>query len=539
MQFLRWPLSLQVDVSRLILLISLGFTLFYNLAFFRNVYAVFGDSLGGLLFIGSLAVFLFAVTVLVLSLFCFRYITKPALIVVIMGAAVANNYMNSYNVVIDTTMLTNIMKTDSHEVMDLMSLELAIQMLLLGVLPAFLVYKTRIRWPSVGRELFNRVKLIGLALGLIIVSILPFTSHYTSFIREQKILRYYTNPATFLYSSFTYISSELADTGPINRAPIGLDAHNHPADTRRELVILVIGEAARADRFSLNGYARETNPLLAQEDIINLPNVTSCGTSTAYSLPCMFSLSDRGDFNLDEANHKENLLDVLTHAGANVLWRDNNSDSKGVTIAIPFEDFRAPDVNPSCDVECRDIGMLAGLPEYITSHDQGDIVIVMHQLGNHGPAYYKRYPDEFRKYLPVCETNQLENCTDDEIGNAYDNAILYTDWFLTQVIHFLQTYDNRFETALWYMADHGESLGENGLYLHGLPFMLAPDTQTHPASLMWFGASNPIDRDAMRARGSEPVSHDNYFHTVLGLTEVVTSVYKPELDLITRTQAKE
>ncbi len=525
--------SLQLDVSQLIVFTTLGFTLFYNLAFFRNAYAVYAGSVGGLLFLVSLAVFLFAVTLLLLSLLCYRYVTKPVLIAVILGAAAASNYMNSYNVVIDTTMLTNIAKTDSHEVADLMNLQLVLQMLLFGVLPAALVFKTRLRYAGFGKELVKRLKLIGLSLALVVLSIAPFTSWYTGFFREHKILRYYTNPATYLYSGFTFISEALADAESFVREPIGLDAQVRATDMSRELVILVVGEAARADRFSLNGYARETNPLLAQEGVISFSEATSCGTATAYSLPCMFSLSDRKDFSLHEANHRENLLDVLTHAGVNVQWRDNNSDSKGVTVAIPFEDMRAPDKNPACDTECRDVGMLAGLPEYIASHDKGDIVIVLHQLGNHGPAYYKRYPPEFEKFTPVCATTQLETCSDVEIGNTYDNAILYTDYFLTEVIHFLQTYDDRFETAMYYMSDHGESLGENGLYLHGLPFMLAPDVQKHVASVMWFGSSYRIDREELRKRAQEPMSHDNYFHTVLGLLEVRTDVYNPELDLIT------
>jgi lipid A ethanolaminephosphotransferase len=525
--------QLRIHISHLILLCALGFTLLYNLAFFHNSYAVYGNSPGGLLFMGSLAVFLFAVTLLLLSLLCFRFTTKPLLIAVIVGAAAASSYMNSYNVVIDTTMLTNIIKTDRHEVADLMSLQLLLQILVFGVLPGFLVYKTQIRCAGVGKEVLKRLQLIGLAVVLMVLSIAPFTSWYTGFFREQKILRYYSNPATFLYSGFSFISSALADSAPFVREAIGVDAHLPAADTSRELIILVVGEAARADRFTLNGYARQTNPLLAQEDVISFSQATSCATSTAYSLPCMFSLSDRKDFSLDEANHTENLLDVLTHSGANVLWRDNNSDSKGVTVAIPFEDWRAPDTNPVCDIECRDVGMLAGLPEYIANHDSGDIVIVMHQLGNHGPAYYKRYPAEFEKFTPVCATAQLETCTDLAIGNTYDNAILYTDYFLTQVIHFLQTYDDRFETAMYYMSDHGESLGENGLYLHGLPYTLAPDSQKHVASVMWFGSSYRIDRQALRARAEEPVSHDSYFHTVLGLMEVETSVYDPAMDLVT------
>jgi lipid A ethanolaminephosphotransferase len=246
----------------------------------------------------------------------------------------------------------------------------------------------------------------------------------------------------------------------------------------------------------------------------------------------MFSLSDRSDFNVDDARHTENVLDVLIHAGVHILWRDNNSDSKGVAEKVPFEDWRSPDINPVCDIECRDVGMLTGLPAYIDAQHGGDIVIVLHQMGTHGPAYYKRYPEAFEKFTPVCKTNQLENCTDAEIGNAYDNAILYTDYFLSQVIALLKAYDGKFETAMYYMSDHGESLGENGLYLHGLPYMLAPETQKHVASIMWFGASYEVNRQATIAKANDEISHDHYFHTVLSLMEIQTDVYDPGKSII-------
>lgn len=530
--------SPRLNLSQLILVSSLGFTLFYNFAFFRGVHAVYGGSAGGLLFIGSLAVFLFAITLLLLSLMCHRYVVKPVLIMTILGAAAASNYMDSYNIVIDTTMLTNIARTDVHEVADLLSPQLAVQMLLLGIFPSLLVYRTRLDFAGFGTEIARRLQLIAVAFVLAAVAIAPFTSWYTGFFREHKILRYYSNPATFLYSGFSFARTAMAGTDSGVRASLGLDAGIPAEDVTRELIILVVGEAARADRFSLNGYGRETNPLLARENVISFSQVSSCATATAYSLPCMFSLSDRGDFSLSEANHQENVLDVLTHAGVNVLWRDNNSDSKGVAVAIPFEDYRGTDVNPVCDVECRDVGMLAGLPEFIASHPEGDIVIVMHQLGNHGPAYYKRYPAEFEKFTPVCRSIQLEDCTDAEIGNTYDNAILYTDYFLSQLIQFLKGYDSQFETAMYYMSDHGESLGENGLYLHGLPYVFAPEAQKHVASVMWFGSSYRIDRAALTARAQEPVSHDNYFHTVLGLMEIRAACYRADMDLVAAHTAR-
>ena len=325
--------------------------------------------------------------------------------------------------------------------------------------------------------------------------------------------------------------NQFFNNGNVAVRAIGQDAKIRPGDADRELIILVVGEAARADRFSLNGYARETNPLLKKEDVINFSNMTSCGTSTAVSVPCMFSNLGRDGYSDKKARSTENLLDVLRHAGIHVLWRDNNSDAKGVASKVTYENFKDSNTNPICDIECRDEGMLSGLQDYITRQKTGDILIVLHQMGNHGPAYYKRYPASFERFKPVCKSSQLEQCTREEISNAYDNAILYTDYFLSKVIELLKHNTKNFETGMVYMSDHGESLGENNLYLHGLPFLMAPDTQKHVGALMWFGNNFHIDKNGLRAKSAKPYSHDNLFHTILGLMEVDTSVYEKKKDI--------
>jgi lipid A ethanolaminephosphotransferase len=526
---LRLP---ELDITRVLLMVSLLFTLAYNQAFFRNAAGIFADGSSGMAFMASLGLLLFAATLLLLSTLCIRYLTKPVLVAVILAAAAASTYMNAYNIVIDHTMITNVLKTDTREVADLLNPNLLVQIAVLGVLPALLVWRLPIRCTRFDREILKRLNLMGLALGLMLLAIAPFTAEYTSFFREHKLLRYYANPATPIYSLLRHAGDALATVDTGARQLLGLDARIPVTDTSRELVILVVGEAARADHFGLNGYERNTTPLLAGENIINFPYVTSCGTATAYSLPCMFDMTSQRDFDLDASKTRENVLDVLQHSGASVLWRDNNSDSKGVANAIAFEDFRTPETNPVCDVECRDVGMLHRLDDYIAAHASGDIVIVLHQMGNHGPAYFKRYPESFERFTPACQSNQLEGCSDAEIRNAYDNAILYTDWFLVQVIDFLKQHDRQFETAMYYMADHGESLGENGLYLHGLPWLLAPDAQKHVASLLWFGSNYRVDRPAMEQLARQPLSHDNYSHTVLGLLEVESQIHEKGLDLI-------
>jgi len=343
----------------------------------------------------------------------------------------------------------------------------------------------------------------------------------------------YTNPTFYLYSTGKFVYDTFYKRENTLK-PLGRDAKQvKTAQERRRLVFMVVGEAARANRFSLNGYERQTNPLLSKENIINLSHVSSCGTSTAISVPCMFSHLERRNYNDATAKNTENVIDIVHHAGVSVLWRDNNSDSKGVAIRVPYEDFRSPQKNTLCDEECRDEGMLVGLQEYINAQ-KGDILIVLHQMGNHGPAYYKRYPKAFETFTPTCKTNQVEQCTPEEIGNAYDNAIVYTDYFLSKTIALLKENETAFETALVYMADHGESLGEKGLYLHGIPYFMAPREQTHVGALLWFGKGFETREEVqkLRTNAENAYSHDNLFHTLLGLMRIETSVYDKTKDIL-------
>ena len=531
---LRFLLAPLISIQRLIPLLALVLTLFYNRAFFHNLNDLYGETPHGLWFIAALAVLLFAVHVLMFCLLCFRYTTKAVMTLLFLGAAAASYYMNRFNIVIDSTMLTNVLRTDPREAKDLLTVEFFLQLLLLGLLPSVWLWRTRIHYPKWTLELRNRVLLIVGSLVLALTCAVPFTAHYATFLREHKLLRYYANPATFIYGGIRLAEDHFSAHSPRVRTALGLQAKLQYPESKPKLVILVVGEAARADHFSLNGYNQLTNPLLATQDVIFFSQVTSCGTATAYSVPCMFSQSDRSDFDLEEAESTENVLDILQHAGVAVLWRDNNSDSKGVARAVEFQDYRQSPPNTVCDDECRDVGMLEGLEEWISMHQGSSITIVLHQMGNHGPAYYKRYPPEFARFQPTCLRNELEHCGQQEIINSYDNALLYTDFFLNESIEFLKRHEDKFATALFYMADHGESLGENGLYLHGLPFRMAPDSQKHVGALMWFGNSFPIDTQQLRLQAATSYSHDEYFHTVLGLLQVSTPEYEAGKDWLSK-----
>lgn len=527
--------------TKLIILVSIFFVIFYNYTFFKNIIAIYPLIELNILYVFSVSIISISLIIFLFSIFSSKYTTKAMLILTLLISSFTAYFMDVYQVVIDDSMIRNTLQTNLNESADLLTLKLVLYVFFLGILPSLFIYKYEIKYSSIKKELFQKIKTITLSLLIILIIVLSFSKFYTSFFREHKSLRYSINPIYWIYSVGNYISKTFT-SGPVILKQIGINAkvineHEDKAEEEKnELIIMVVGEAARADRFSLNGYKRETNPLLKKEEIINFSNMYSCGTSTAESVPCMFSLYERGDYSYKKGISTENVVDVLKHTKkVNVLWRDNNSSSKGVANRVDFEDYRTSTLNTVCDDECRDEGMIVGLDKYIKEHKGEDILIVLHQMGNHGPAYYKRYPKEFEKFTPVCKSNQIEQCSKEEVSNAYDNVILYTDYFLSKVINFMKPYSDDYETAMVYMSDHGESLGENGLYLHGLPYFMAPDTQKHIASLMWFGGEDmkdDINVEKLKEYKDKKFSQDNLFHTLLGLFEIGTKEYKKDMDIL-------
>ena len=517
---------------RLIALVAIFFVLATNYSFFENVLKVYPFDENSY-YVISTGVVLFTFILLVFSLLSSKYTTKPILIITLMISSFTSYFMNTYHIVIDDSMIRNSLQTDVAESLDLLTFNLVLYVIFLGIVPSLFVYWTKIEYKPFAKEMFVKLKTILLTLLLMVLVLFSFSKFYTSFFREHKHLRYHINPVYWITSTEKYIDKTY-NSGPIIIKKIGLDASITKIDgQKRKIVIMVVGEAARADRFSLNGYKKETNPLLKKENVISFSNMYSCGTSTAHSVPCMFSMYDRDEYSYKKGISTQNVLDVIVKTNkVDILWRDNNSNSKGVALRVDYEDYKIAKNNTMCEGECRDEGMLVGLDERIKKDGDKDVLIVLHQMGNHGPAYYKRYPKEFERFKPVCKTNQIEKCTQEEVSNAYDNAILYTDYFLSKVIEFLKEYSNDNDTAMIYMSDHGESLGEEGIYLHGLPYFMAPDAQKHIGSVMWFGKNSSIDIDKLKEKSNDKFSQDNLFHILLGIFDVKTKVYKKEMDIL-------
>ena len=274
----------------------------------------------------------------------------------------------------------------------------------------------------------------------------------------------------------------------------------------------------------MNGYPTKTNPNLeSQNSIVSFSNFYSCGTATAISVPCMFSKFGKEEYS-DEKQYYENIVDIVNRVGVKVLWRDNNSGgSKGVADRLQDVQYFGGDV--------FDEVMLKDLQKNIDSSYK-DTFVVLHQEGSHGPTYFKRYPDNFKKFTPTCDTQDLEKCTQEQIVNTYNNTIAYTDFFLSETVKLLEKNEEKYETLMVYVSDHGESLGENGIYLHGLPYMLAPDSQKHVPAIFWFAKDFQKEKMELATKKDAPFSHDNLFHTILGAFHIKTNEYKVELDIL-------
>lgn len=516
-----WPFRQPVQQLSLILLGAGLLTIAFNYRLFSATMAAFPNSFHHVLFLVSLGVILFGVHVILLTLVSSRLLIKPLLSVLILVAAPVAYFSDRYGTIIDDAMILNLLRTDSGEVMDLITPELLLRVAGLGCLSVVLLWTIEVARTSFTRVLLHKLSLMAGAVSVIAVSLFSFSAEYATFFRQHKSIRFYSNPVFPIYSAAGAALESLRTPHDGTMIRVADDAAIVEDGSKPELMIFVVGETARADHFSLYGYPRQTNPelLKLRQELFVFDKVESCGTSTAVSLPCMFSLSDRVDFDIDTAGHTENVLDVLQRTGVDVLWRDNNSDSKGVALRVPYESFKAADLNPECDGECRDVGMLSGLQSWIDERP-GDGLVVLHQMGNHGPAYWRRYPPEFERYTPACQNNDISACTDEEIINAYDNAILYTDWFLVQVINLLRVNTGKFEVAMLYVSDHGESLGERGIYLHGMPFAIAPEAQTHVPALLWFGSLDAVNSQQLRKHVHEPTSHDAISYTLLEYFDV-------------------
>ncbi|EML2246978.1 phosphoethanolamine transferase EptA [Klebsiella aerogenes] len=515
--------------------------IFLNLAFYRQVFPLLPvNNLHNWLVFLSMPIVAISVMNIITTLASFLKLDRVVISLFILLSASAQYFIWTFGVVIDRSMIANIFDTTPAESFALLSTQMVIVLGLSGLLMVLVAWWIKVRRPaSFWRGTAMRLLNIAVSALLIVLVAALFYKDYASVFRNNKELVKSLSPSNSIVALNSWYAHNRMDNLPLVK--IGEDAkqkavmHN---GARKNLTIVVLGETSRAENFSLGGYDRETNPRLKQDDVVYFPKTTSCGTATAVSVPCMFSNMPRAHYDEELAHHQEGVLDILQRAGVQVLWNDNDGGCKGACDRVPHQNVTNLNLSGECiDGECYDDVLFHNLDSYIDNLQQ-DGIIVLHTIGSHGPTYYNRYPAEFKKFTPTCDTNEIQSCTQQQLTNTYDNTILYVDYVVDKAIKLLQSKQDKFTTSLVYLSDHGESLGEDGVYLHGLPYSIAPDTQKHVPMLLWlspdyqqrYGVSSQCLQQQAK---TNDYSQDNLFSTLLGLLGVDTREYQAKDDLLT------
>lgn len=529
-------------VSRLtyIILFSLYIALALNIVFYRQAFTLLPvDGLHNALVFLSMPVVAFAVMAILLALASVVRLEKVAATLFILLSASAQYFMMNFGIIVDRSMITNILDTTPAESYALLSGQMIMVFAFTALLSIALAWWIKIKpAPSVWRGTIMRAGTVLVSALLILLVAGLFYKDYASLFRNNKELVKSLNPSNSIVAMNSWYFHHEMDNLPLVK--IGEDAKQKAVmknGPRKNLTILIVGETSRAANFSLGGYERETNPLLAKDNVVYFPKTASCGTATAVSVPCMFSNMPRSGYDESLAHHQEGLLDIIQRAGIQVQWNDNDGGCKGACDRVPHQDVTALNLPGQCiNGECYDDVLFHDLEKTIDSM-QGDGVIVLHTIGSHGPTYYNRYPPEFRRFTPTCDTSEIQSCTQEQLKNSYDNTILYVDHIVDKAIKLLQSKQDKFTTSLVYLSDHGESLGENGVYLHGLPYSIAPETQKHVPMLLWLSDDYQkrygVNYACLQQKAKEnDYSQDNLFSTMLGLTGVETQEYRAADDIL-------
>jgi len=478
-----------------------------------------------LLVLTGVQVILMVMLLALVSLFSLRA-TKAVCIALLVANALALYFITTYHVLLDKTMIGNVFDTDRQEAFELFHPRLVACLLLFGVLPALIVARTTI----VDSTRPGRLRLLAVTGVLGCIMVYAASPTWLWFDKHGRHLGGLMLPWSYLANA----ARQLEDRADASRKQEPLPALHFTDDAhaaRRTIVVLVIGESARAGNFSLYGYGRDTNPELARTGVIVLPHARSCATYTTAAVRCM--LSDMGG-DAPSRVSRETLPTYLQRFGVQVIWRSNNWGEPPLKVAL-YQ--RADDIRKTCSgAGCarldHDEALLYGLRDLLARSTSRRIFVVLHTAGSHGPTYYRKVPAGFERFQPVCRSVDLGRCSPQSLVNAYDNTIAYTDHFLADTIKMLQAVPDSASTMI-YMSDHGESLGEHGFYLHGAPNSVAPDVQRAVPFLVWmspaFSTARSVSARDVLARG--PFGDDNIFHSVLGAFGASSSIYKPSLDV--------
>ncbi|MBM3388537.1 MAG: DUF1705 domain-containing protein [Betaproteobacteria bacterium] len=477
---------------------------------------------------------------------------KLMAVLLLLGNGVASYFVHTYQVVLNVEMMGNVFNTRLEEASALFHPAMLAWVGVLAVLPSWWVWRVQWvphrRWLRLGHWALG-VALAGLWLYLNSASWLWLDRHMSR-------IGSMTPPWSYVVNSVRFVQRERAAQQPLALLP-DLPAQDM-ADTRKRVVVLVIGESARAANFSLYGYSRPTNPQLSQLPIEVL-QARACASYTTAALACM--LSPRGA-KVDEHPPEETLPAYLHRHGVDVEWRSNNFGEPPrmtVTSRLQKRDLLRRCDEPGQDLSdldrawCTrpregafDAALLLGLEQRIAASSSARVLIVLHQAGSHGPAYHEKVPAGMEAFTPVCKSVNLGNCPSGTLVNAYDNSIVHTDTLLAEITTRLGRLSG-WDSTLVYVSDHGQSLGEGGLYLHGAPSAFAPDVQMDIPFLIWRSQIGRRLQPQAQAQAGSPeqsadpqqphrrsgrYSHDEVFHTVMGALGLRSGAYQADRDVL-------
>jgi len=527
--------NITLTINQLLFITCCYIALILNLPFLiKTSEAITSTHDYSVLFLITLPFFLLSITIVIQGFFSFRWIIKPILILTVTSSALIFYASLTYGIVFDYGMVQNTVETDSAEALSYLNFHSILFFILFGLVPSLLIYFVKLSYTLFYKEFFSRIKLIGVNFGVAFLIGAIFYPNYASVGRNNKDLIGYITPYKMVDSSIKFITThyfypplefKVLDTSPVIVR----------SNDRKHVTVMVLGETARAQNFSLNGYSKPTNQFTEDLGVVSFSNMSSCGTATAVSVPCMFSRLNKNDYDKRIAIAQQNALDVIHLAGADVLWISNNNGScKGVCTRVKSIKIPTNKSDPLCDGEyCYDEVLLRPLRKKLSNLSYDNTLIVLHMIGSHGPTYFKRYSKENSRFTPDCRRSDIQNCTKEQLINTYDNTIAYTDLVLSQIIKALDRLSNEknIETSLLYISDHGESLGESGVYLHGLPYAFAPKEQTHVPMIFW---SNKLQTDfnlsCLNNLTKSKVSHDSVFDILLSIMSVKTTTYNVKND---------
>lgn len=527
--------KIEMSMTMLVVILAVYFGTVMNYPVLNTIFKL-SENVSNPLFPFTAPVLLTCAFIIIFSALAWPYIFKPFMAFVILTSAAALYAEINFQTLFDSTMIESVFETNTSEVLFYLNSSTMLYLLVFGVLPCIFLAMVRIKpYRTWMHAIASRVGV--LLIAVVGVGLIAETCYkdYASVGRNNQYLNKMIIPA-HIYSSAKYLNKTYFET-KLAYQTVGTDAQISEAPNGKPtLMVVVLGETARAMNFTQNGYSRETNPFTKNLGLIAFQNVSSCGTYTALSVPCMFSSMTRETYNKPRAAAQDNALNVLQHAGVDVLWIDNDGGDKGVADKLRYISINSSLKNEDCNGStCFDIAMLNDAKKFIDDGTRNKL-LVLHTIGSHGPTYWQRYPDAHAPFQPACNRSDIENCNDEEILNVYDNTLVYTDFVLAQVIAELKAVSTDYNVMLTYISDHGESLGESGLYLHGTPYAIAPKEQTQVPWLIWmpeqYAQQKSLSTNCLKDKAQNGnLSHDNLFHSLLGLYGVSSQAQNAELDI--------